>query len=144
MPQDYLPEDVTSVAIMNANAKIPGHSTLKRHKRRLRNREGYLRDRVSRIVGKTPETDITYEWLMEELDKQKHCCAVSGIPFDYSSPLKITPFSLSFDRFDSSKPYMRDNVQLVCYLYNIAKNMFTHQDVVVFANNLVLVENGVP
>jgi hypothetical protein len=43
----------------------------------------------------------------------------------------------SLDRIDSSKPYLKDNVQVVVYMYNVCKGEFSQEDVMLFARMLV-------
>jgi len=49
----------------------------------------------------------------------------------------MVPFSPSFDRIDNTQGYTRDNVQLVCLIYNTAKNAHTHEDLLKLARALV-------
>ena len=40
----------------------------------------------------------------------------------------------------SSKPYAKDNVQLVVYMYNVCKAEFAHKDVVKFCRAVAAME----
>ena len=59
---------------------------------------------------------------------------VTGLPFDFTpskTSKRPTPFAPSLDRKDSFLGYTQDNVQVVCRVYNQAKNSWTHADVMV-------------
>lgn len=53
-------------------------------------------------------------------------CEVSGLPFEYQSSRSWGP---SLDRKTPSRGYTPDNIQCVCWLYNMAKGVNTHEDV---------------
>lgn len=53
-------------------------------------------------------------------------CAQSGLPLCWE---RNSPWRVSVDRVDSSKGYELGNCQVVCWLYNAAKNRFTDEDV---------------
>ena len=72
----------------------------------------------------TPTTDLTEAWIRERIE----CgCAVTGAPFSFGSSRH--PWQPSLDRIDCSEGYTKDNVQVVCLIYNLAKNQYTHADV---------------
>lgn len=55
-------------------------------------------------------------------------CPVLGLPFDLKSSGKgkhFSPLSPSLDRTDSSKGYTKDNVQVVSFWWNAAKNQWS-------------------
>lgn len=85
-----------------------------------------------------PAPDFTSEWIEEKVTKG--FCEVTGIPFDLETKrAKIhaaNPWVPSLDRIDSSKPYFKDNVQVVVYMYNVCKGEFSHNDVVEFSKLL--------
>lgn len=54
-------------------------------------------------------------------------CEVTGIPFDLTGApngFRTHPWAPSIDRIDSSGVYTPENVQIVCWAYNCAKNEF--------------------
>jgi hypothetical protein len=56
-------------------------------------------------------------------DRQAGRCALTGIPFVFERPpegCKNHPFSLSLDRIDSRRGYLRDNVRFVLTSMNLA------------------------
>lgn len=42
----------------------------------------------------------------------------------------------SIDKTDSSKPYLKDNVKIVVFMYNVCKSEFNHEDVITFCKAL--------
>lgn len=85
--------------------------------------------------------DLTIDLLEAFFIIQDWKCAVTNIPFDFSTMQGMRPFGPAIDRKDSSRGYTADNIQIVCNIYNYGKNKFTHQDVVDFAIALLKKEN---
>lgn len=90
-----------------------------------------------------PAPDFGSLWLEEKI--LAGVCEVTGIPFDLTSQTSSTvhaknPWVPSIDRIDSSKPYVKDNVQLVVYMYNVCKAEFAHADVVKFCRAVAAME----
>lgn len=67
---------------------------------------------------------------------QNYTCKQTGILFDFTMGKGKRPFGPTVDRIDSSRGYEPDNIQLVCNIYNYAKNEFSDSDVLLFANAL--------
>lgn len=82
-----------------------------------------------RALKKGRDFSITVESLQARFDKG--VCERSCIPFDFS-PGKSWR-SPSLDRIDSTKGYTADNVQLVIWAYNGAKQEFADADVEMLA-----------
>ena len=78
------------------------------------------------------ECDLDIEWLRRKIEEQDDRCARTGIPFSYEAG-PPTPWQPSLDRKDSTKGYTKDNVQVVCLMYNLAKNAADDDDVRSFA-----------
>lgn len=76
------------------------------------------------------EIDITPDYLEKLWEEQNGKCAITGLPINlqYWNTRK-TPFSASLDRKDSSKGYLKGNVQFVAYSVNMAKNNFTDEQI---------------
>lgn len=82
-----------------------------------------------------PPPDFDTDWLHQKI-KNGHC-EVTGIKFNLEEKTTLSchaknPWVPSIDRIDSSKPYLKDNVQLVVFMYNVCKGEFNHEDVVKF------------
>lgn len=116
-------------------------------KNKNRNNKGKFTKYTSSYVGKAislwhnsktrlpEEHSITTSWIEEKL--KIGVCEVTNLPFIFESH---SPFTPSLDRKDSSKGYTPENTQVVVWIYNTAKNKFTHNDVLVLAQ--ALLKNG--
>ncbi len=92
-----------------------------------------------------PPPDFSSTWIEEKV--KAGYCEVTGIPFDLDTRrTKIhacNPWVPSLDRIDSSLPYLKSNVQVVVFMYNVCKAEFSHADVVLFAKSVVENETNV-
>lgn len=80
---------------------------------------------------------ITPEYLEELFEKQHHCCAITG---DYLPDIR----KASVDRIDSSKPYEKDNVQIVTKQANISKHVMTMEQLYEFCRKVLNHANQQP
>lgn len=75
--------------------------------------------------------NLTPEWIEKKLQAGK--CEATGIPLELSAQpggmIHFRPWTPSLDRTDCSGGYTQDNVKLVCWMYNQAKGVSTHSDV---------------
>ena len=84
------------------------------------------------------EFDLDLEYLKELWDFQNGKCAVTGLDliikcfFKKQHKIAKSPYQTSLDRIDNSKGYVKGNVRYVCYMFNIARNDFTDQQVLDF------------
>jgi hypothetical protein len=84
------------------------------------------------------ESSITLQDLKSQWEKQKGICPYTGWPMMvfasaiYGLEQKYNPYKASLDRIDSSKGYVPDNIQFVCYMANIAKNQYPESFLVEF------------
>lgn len=90
--------------------------------------------------------DFDSRWLEEKI--LAGVCEVTGIAFDLTgkwaeSTHAKNPWVPSIDRIDSAKPYNKDNVQLVVYMYNVCKSEFAHKDVVHFCRAVAAMESEI-
>lgn len=81
--------------------------------------------------------DITFEDIVPHLERGT--CQRTGLEFDLS-PAKCKggprPFSPSLDQVFPRKGYVRGNVEVVCWIYNICKSDFDEVDIRKFAKAL--------
>lgn len=79
--------------------------------------------------------DLDREWLLEKINNG--VCEVTGLPLSLDDGSNGTgtqrPWTPSLDRIDNSKGYTKDNTQLVCWAYNRAKGVDSHDAVVTLA-----------
>ena len=96
----------------------------------------------SRSKRKNLPFDLDMDWVELQLDNQELRCLRSGLILtpsreDLAGQHGIFPTTVSLDRLDSSKGYTKDNVEIVSYVYNIAKNRFTTEDVIEMAKGVL-------
>lgn len=73
--------------------------------------------------------------------KQDKKCEKTNIPFELSKGNGLkerSPWSISIDRIDNSKGYTKDNVQLVCLMYNLCKSSWTEKEIQEFCAKVVI------
>jgi hypothetical protein len=84
---------------------------------------------------------LTPEWVAQKIAAGS--CELTGLPFEMTGDAKSvakSPWSPSLDRIDPSGPYTPENVQVVVWLYNLAKNNFAHENVMALAAALMKVD----
>lgn len=80
------------------------------------------------MVSHKCEVDVTY--LKELWEQQNGICPYTGIKMllpETSAHILRSPKKASLDRINSSKDYIRGNVEFVCCAINLAKNSFTRE-----------------
>ena len=116
------------------------------------NAENQLKVRAQRLHGNAqkrakangwPELDFDSLWVEQKI--AAGVCEVTGIPFDLHTKTSVSvhaknPWVPSLDRIDSQKPYLKDNVQVVVFMYNVCKAEFDHADVVKFCRAVAATE----
>jgi hypothetical protein len=95
-----------------------------------------FRTHFRRIKNRERECNITLKDLKEQWDSQSGKCAyskVSLISANLDKKHNIPPFYLaSVDRIDSSKGYVKGNIQWVSATMNYAKSNMTHEETLEF------------
>ncbi len=86
-----------------------------------------------------PKPDFDSVWIYEKI--KNGYCEVTGIKFDLDTEVRSSvhaknPWVPSIDRTDSSKPYLKDNVKIVVFMYNVCKSEFSHEDVIQFCKSV--------
>jgi hypothetical protein len=76
---------------------------------------------------------ITREWVQERVDRGR--CEVTNITFQ-SLP-RGNPFCASLDQKRPQGGYTPENAQVVVCIYNLAKNKWSHEDVLTLAKALI-------
>ncbi|CAB4150150.1 hypothetical protein UFOVP562_37 [uncultured Caudovirales phage] len=84
-----------------------------------------------RAIKKGLIFDLDADWIAEQL---KRPCPRTGVEFrllEASSGYGDRgPFGPSLDKIDPHGGYTKNNVQVVCWWYNVAKQRFTDQEVI--------------
>lgn len=82
--------------------------------------------------------DLDKEFILNKLEAG--VCEITGIPFEIKinggKGHKDNSFSPSVDRKDNTKGYTKDNIQIVCWIYNRAKGAFPIEDLEKIINAL--------
>ena len=83
------------------------------------------------------EFDLTEAFLQALLDPMT--CAVTGIKltYDWNGEGRTNPWAPSVDRIESTGGYTMDNVRVVCWAYNMAKNDWADDVVLALASAIV-------
>jgi hypothetical protein len=92
-----------------------------------------LLNHCSKRKGKEFNIDIQY--LIDIYNNQNGICNISGVPMTYDYGSKIT--NISIDRIDSRFGYIKGNIQLLCYIANIMKNVFELKDLILFSEKII-------
>lgn len=95
----------------------------------------FIRTSKTRSKRKNHICDLDAEYLMGIWKKQNGICPYSGLTmvlphstFAYNKIKSLKKASL--DRIDSSKGYIKGNVQFVCEFINFAKQSYTHDEMI--------------
>jgi hypothetical protein len=89
------------------------------------------------------DLNLTLEDLKEQWDKQSGKCPYTGWRLkimdttSHKDSLPLTPDRASLDRIDSSKGYIKGNIQFVSFMAQMAKNRFAPDDVIKFCEAVV-------
>ena len=85
-----------------------------------------MKTRRSNAREKSLEFTIDIHFLAALYMKQNGRCALTDLPFDmkFSEDYRSAAFGPSIDRIDSRKGYTPDNVQIVCFIVNMAKSEY--------------------
>ncbi|UFK09526.1 hypothetical protein [Xanthomonas phage DES1] len=81
------------------------------------------------------EYDLPTSYLVDLYNKQQGKCArtqVLLIGTDSPGKSTINKHTASVDRIDPDKGYTKDNIELVSYICNVAKNYFNHEELYEF------------
>ena len=92
-----------------------------------------FREFIRRVKNRKHDYDIDLEFLLELWNKQEGKCAYTNIPMVLpDGKKKGTMFTASLDRIDSSKGYIKENVQYTLTHINLMKSNMTHENAIEF------------
>lgn len=91
--------------------------------------------RSSRI--KTVEWGLDIEDLHELWEEQGGRCAMSNVHMTWKKGDNGSDFNVSIDRITPNGPYIKTNVQLVCYRINIMKHVISDNELYWWCKNVV-------
>jgi hypothetical protein len=116
------------------------------------NAQNQLKVRAQRLYGNAHKRAKANGWPAPDFDSPwiegkilAGVCEATGIPFDLYTQTSFSvhaknPWVPSLDRIDSNKPYLKDNVQVVVFMYNVCKAEFSHAEVVAFCKAVAATE----
>ena len=91
----------------------------------------------SRALNSNIEFNITFEYIKELWNEQKGICALSNVPMTYLLREGRTPTTVSIDKIDRIKGYIKGNIQLVCMACNQIKSDLTEEEMYNFCKKIV-------
>ena len=97
-----------------------------------------FRKHLRRIRDRDANCNITLEDLLDIWNKQEGKCIYSGVelqPSKYKSSNNQI-YTVSIDRIDSSKGYIKDNIQFISIAMNHMKNNMSHEETLELINIL--------
>lgn len=133
------PEYVKNWRLKHPDWKVK--ASAQQRKRRQDNIAKYiLKFTKARAKKRKREFSLTIPWIEKKLTAG--VCERTGLSFDYKLGIvdcldSRNPYFPSIDRIDSSLGYTETNCQLVCVIYNYAKNEWRDADVLKMAIALV-------
>lgn len=89
-----------------------------------------FRKHLRKIKDRDPNCNITLEDMLEIWNQQEGKCVYSKVELQPSKNKQSNNqiYTLSVDRIDSSKGYIKDNIQFISIAMNHMKNNMTHQE----------------
>ena len=97
----------------------------------------------SKSRKKYENSNIDLQYLKELWEKQNGICPYTNLKMllpkntlDYHSKKSCCPKRASLDRIDSTKGYIKGNVEFICYAINLAKNSFTREEMKKFFSEI--------
>ena len=86
---------------------------------------------------KTMDWDLAQEDLHDIWDSQQGQCAVTGVYMTWKKG-GGSSFNVSIDRIIADGPYIKTNIQLVCYRINMMKHRMSENDFYWWCKNVVV------
>jgi len=103
--------------------------------------KGIISSVFHKIKKGAKERNLVFEITMEDIgdlfEKQKGKCALSGLPLKLKEHSKDKNSTASLDRIDSTKGYLKDNVQWIYRRINFMKGALDENEFVYLCNKIV-------
>jgi hypothetical protein len=93
-----------------------------------------LREHFRRIKKRKHDYDITLQDLLDLWNEQKGICVYSGVKLVHPNENGNNLNTASLDRIDSTKGYVKGNLQFISIMCNYAKNNSTNEQMIEFLN----------
>ena len=94
----------------------------------------------SRVKDRPRDLNLTLEYLKEIWETQEGKCPFTGFDLElrrYKDDSQLNIKSASLDRIDNSKGYVQGNVRFVSVMFNFARNKFSDEEVIEFAQAVI-------
>lgn len=100
--------------------------------------KGIINKTKSRAKEKSLEYNLNEVYLLDKFKEQDGKCALTNITMTYflGGKGKIHT-NISADRIDSSKGYIKGNIQLVCHIINIMKTDLTMEELINYSSLII-------
>lgn len=133
-------KEIATPAVCSNRKKIKGYREL--YPNHLVDRARSMFKSANRRKDKGTEFDIDLPFILAKLDKG--ICEVTGIAFNYDKPSgeSTNKFAPSIDRIDSSVGYIKNNVRVVVWWYNLMKNDSTDNELLEICQAVVNKHRG--
>ena len=113
--------------------------------KRLKNYKKTIRGRAVRLIidakKRATKNNIKFDLSRQIIENilEIGICERTGIKFQFESHDKFRshPYAPSLDKINPFGDYTHDNIKVVCFAYNIAKNQFSHDEFVKFCKTVV-------
>lgn len=106
------------------------------------NQKGNFTYYLNKCRHRNKTFNLTEEYLQFLWDQQEGRCPFTGYKMTLQTQKsKLTLYSASLDRSDSSLGYIQGNVQFVCYFVNMGKNRFSVLETHNFLQNMDFVKS---
>ena len=114
------------------------NKSLYRHEYEAKRASSSPRNYINTLLSHKHRRDnLDIEYMMEIYNGQKGKCALSGREMTYKRGCGNVPTNISIDRIDSSKGYVKGNIQLVCRIVNLIKNEWAQEEFINFCRDIV-------
>lgn len=100
------------------NSKHSYHNNKQTKINNVKDPHTFLADLVLKSSYRRKNFNIDVTYICDLLEKQKHRCAISGLPLTFKRGAGHVKTNASIDRIDNEKGYDKGNVQLVCRWVN--------------------------
>ena len=95
-----------------------------------------LREHFRRVKKRHHKYDITLDDILEQWEKQNGICVYSGVKLNHPNDGGSNINKASLDRIDSSKGYIKGNIQFISITCNHAKNNMSHEEMLTFCETV--------
>ena len=96
-----------------------------------------LHDARNRAKRKNLYFDLTLDDLIDLWIQQDGKCALTNFQMTYKYVCNKYKYSVSLDRIDPNKGYIKSNIQLVCHSANMMKGIFSEDELLTFCKAII-------